>query len=86
MQSVFKVSRPNLAIHAGEKEFSFKEGKCHNQLTLFNETDIKAVREYASARADFVEIYHFTEQIVDSGEDDPLSDWDHKLLSRAVRR
>lgn len=86
MQSVFKVSRPNLIVHAGEKEFSFGEGKYHNQLTLFNEADIKAVREYAAARADFVEIYRFIEQVVEVGEDDPLSDWDHKLLSRAVRR
>lgn len=86
MQSVFKVSRSNFTIHAGEKEYSFSEGKYHNQLTLYNEADIKAVREYAAARADFVEIYSFTEQIVDAGESDPLSDWDHKLLSRAVRR
>lgn len=86
MQSVFKVSSPNLIIHAGEKEYSFSEGKYHNQLTLFNEADIKAVREYAAARVDFVEIYRFIEQVVEVGEDDPLSDWDHKLLSRAVRR
>ncbi|MDO4326395.1 MAG: hypothetical protein Q4E24_10250 [bacterium] len=86
MQSVFKVSRPNLIIHAGEKEFSFSEGKYHNQLTLYNEADIKTVREYAAARADFVEIYRFIEQIVEAGENDPLSDWDHKLLSRTVRR
>lgn len=86
MQSVFTVSRPNLVIHAREKEFSFSEGKYHNQLTLFNEADIQALRAWAAARADFVEIYHFTEQIVDAGEDNPLSDWDHKLLSRAVRR
>lgn len=86
MQSMFKVSRSNLIIHAGDKEFSFCEGKYHNQLTLYNEADIKAVREYAAARADFVEIYNFTEQVVDAGESDLLSDWDHKLLNRAVRR
>lgn len=86
MQSVFKVSRSNLVIHAGEKEFSFGEGKYHNQLTLFNEADIQALRAWAAARADFVEIYHFTEQTVEAGAYDPLSDWDHKLLSRAVRR
>ncbi len=86
MQSMFKVSRSNLIIHAGDKEFSFSEGKYHNQLTLYNEADIKVVREYAAARADFVEIYNFTEQVVDAGESDLLSDWDHKLLNRAVRR
>lgn len=86
MQSVFKVCRSDLTIHAGGKEYSFREGRHHNQLTLSNEADIKAVKEYAAARADFVEIYQFTEQIIDAGESDLLSDWDHKLLSRVVRR
>lgn len=78
MQSVFKVSRPNLVIHAGEKEFSFSEGKHHNQLTLFNEVDIQALRAWAAARADFVEIYCFTEQVVEA-EKAPTAEWDRYL-------
>ena len=85
MQSVFSVSRPYFSLQIEGREYTFYEGKYHNQLTLHNEADIQALRAWAADHSSFVEIYHFTEQVIDD-ESDLMSEWDRYLISRMVRR
>lgn len=85
MQSVFSVSRPYFSLQIEGKEYTFYEGKYHNQLTLHNEADIQALRAWAADHGDIVEIYRFTERVIND-EINVESEWDRYLLSRMVRR
>ncbi len=85
MQSVFSVSRPYLSLQIDGKEYTFHEGKYHNQLTLHHEAEIKALRAWVADHSSFVNIYHFTERVIDD-EINVESEWDRYLLSRMVRR
>lgn len=85
MQSVFSVSHPYFSLQIEGREYTFYEGKYHNQLTLHNETDIQVLRAWAADNSSFVEIYHFTEQVIDD-EINVESEWDRYFLSKVVRR
>lgn len=85
MQSVFSVSRPYFSLQIGGREYTFYEGKYHNQLTLYNEADIQALRAWAADHDSIVEIYHFTERVIDD-EINVESEWDRYLISRVIRR
>lgn len=83
MHSIFTVSKPYLERCIEGKSYTFCEGKKHNQLNLYNKADIMALRRYAEDREDFVEIYNFTEQVLEEEcEHDYLSEWDKKLLNK----
>lgn len=68
------------------RSYIFASGKGCNELVLEDPVVIKAMRAYAKTTDNvIVEIYHFTERVIDD-ESDLMSEWDRYLLNRVVRR
>lgn len=86
MQSVFKVSKPRCNIRVNGKTFTFDEGEYHNQLHLYDKSDILTFRKWMQGNPAFVEVYGLTEEIIEAeSEWDNLSDWDRKMISGLIK-